>query len=221
MEEKGRGEQKRIAHGIPLARGVEDGMADVGEARETIGVAGLPERARWIELDIAADGLQLAGGKGKHEPEAALPMKRGHAPEKITSIRWAGFGGARAPVVIDNLAPPLEILDPPDHIEIGIDIIIYDEQKMDMIRHDDEIGCREGWIAAVGFPPYRPNRFTYRKQGDRGIGIDARKHLRPSFHAEGDEEKFAAEFLEVQFHGGYYIKDTGALPPNPRKIKIP
>ena len=170
-------------------------------------------------IDIAADGLQLTGGKGKYEPEAALPMKRGHAPEPPLQ------GSGRQPRIIGNgcpqLAPPLEILDPPDHIEIGIDIIIYDEQKMDMIRHDDEIGCSECWIAAVGFPPYRPNRFTCRKQGDRGIGIDARKHLRPAFHAEGDEEEFAAEFLEVQFHGGYYIKDTGALPPNPRKIKIP
>ena len=62
-------------------------MADVGEAREAIGMAGLPESARWIKLDIAADGLQLTGGKGKHEPEAALPMKRGHAPEKSLHLR--------------------------------------------------------------------------------------------------------------------------------------
>ena len=56
-------------------------MADIGEAREAIGMAGLPERASRIELDIAADGLQLARGEGKHEPETALPMKRGQAPE--------------------------------------------------------------------------------------------------------------------------------------------
>ena len=112
-------------------------------------------------------------------------------------------------MVIALLASPLEILDPPDQIKIGIDIIIGDEQKMDMIRHDDEIGCREGWIAAVGFQPRRHHRFACREQGDRGIGIDARKHLRPAFHAKGDEEEFAAESLEVQFHGGgYYIRKT-------------
>ena len=75
---------------------------------------------------------------------------------------------------------------------------------MNVIRHDDEIGCRERRIAAVGFTPDRNYRLPRRKKRDRGIGIDARKHLHPALGGNGDKEEFAPESLEIHFHGGYW-----------------
>ena len=64
---------------------------------------------------------------------------------------------------------------------------------MDVIRHDDEIGCRERRVEAVGGAPCRCHRLARGEQDHRGIGIDARKHLRPPFHAKGDEEELPPE----------------------------
>lgn len=60
VHEEGRGKQQGIAHGIPAARRVEDWVFEVGEAGEALGVAAFPDCARGVELDVAADGFELA-----------------------------------------------------------------------------------------------------------------------------------------------------------------
>ena len=60
VHEEGRGKQQGIAHGVPAARRVEDGVLEVGEAGEALGVVSLPDSARGVEPDVAADGFELA-----------------------------------------------------------------------------------------------------------------------------------------------------------------
>ena len=60
VHEEGRGKQQGIAHCIPAARRVEDWVFEVGEAGEVLGVAAFPDCARGVELDVTADGFELA-----------------------------------------------------------------------------------------------------------------------------------------------------------------
>ena len=78
VREEGRGKQQWVAHGIPAARRVEDGVLEVGEAGEALGVAALPDGARGVELDVAADGGER-GTDGGCDPEPPWAMARATA----------------------------------------------------------------------------------------------------------------------------------------------
>ena len=71
--EEGGGKEGGVAHGIPAAGEVENRMADVGEADETVGVTGLPEGTGRVEADVAADGGELAGVEGEFDVGVAIP----------------------------------------------------------------------------------------------------------------------------------------------------
>ena len=203
-EKHGRGNEREIADGIPDATGRENRMADVGAAQEAIGIARFPKRAGGVELDVAPEGFELARREGEHEPEFLFPRRRGCRPEP----RHGGidFGRGCCP---SELA---EFVDPPHDIKIGGFIVIHDQNQMHVIRHDDEIGGRHGWVARMGSAPHLGNCLASLRQRNRGIFIDARENLSPIFGAESEKEEFHASLMEIHSHGSIIAKKRGCRP---------
>ena len=222
-EKHGRGNEREIADGIPCAILRENRVANIGAAQEAIGIARLPKRAGGVELDVAPEGFELARREGEHEPEAVVPKRRGFRPEPRNGgidfgrgcrpEPWRGgidFGRGCCP---GELA---EFVDPPHDIKIGGFIVIHDQNQMHVIRHDDEIGGRHGWVARMGVAPHLGNCLASLRQRNRGIFIDARENLSPIFGAESEKEEFHASPMEIQFHGDIIAKIRG-FRPEPRR----
>ena len=74
-EKKWRGDEREIAKRVPSPRFVQYRMADVCAADETIWVSQFPKRPRGVELDVAANGRELARIKRKDKPETRFPGK--------------------------------------------------------------------------------------------------------------------------------------------------
>ena len=120
VEEEGRAEERKVADLAPGVRRVEDRVANRAEAPEAVGVAKLPERARRVERDVAANGLELARVKRKLDVGAAVEAQRtdgGCAPAPLrkgacASWRTAGRRGFRgctpAPRLKEGVAPRWE-----------------------------------------------------------------------------------------------------------------
>lgn len=74
--EKGRAEQGEITHRRPDVCGVEDRVADIGDAQKAIRMVVFPEGTRRVELDVAPNGLELARVEGKLDVGAAVEAER-------------------------------------------------------------------------------------------------------------------------------------------------
>ena len=209
-DQKRRGEQSEIAERIPATFWIERVMADIGVAKEAIGVAGFPKGARGIELDVAANGGKLARFKGEDEPEAGrpTPWRQGDggsgAPEPCLWKGCFAYGsGAPEPRLWKGriwvcgargrLRPRGfgKLMDPINNIKRGVLVVIHDQEQVDVIGHDYEIGSGEGGIGGVLALPHGDNAFARRSESDGGIVIKAGKNLGPLFDTERDEEEFA------------------------------
>ena len=217
-EKHGRGNEREIADGIPCAIMRENRVANIGAAEEAIGIARLPKRTGGVELDVAPEGFELARREGEHEPEFLFPRRRGCRPEPCNETglrpepRGSGIDlgrGCRPEPCPGEMA---EFVDPPHDIKIGGFIVIHDQDQMHVIRHDDEIGGRHGWVARMGVAPHLGNCFASLRQRNRGIFIDARENLSPIFGAESEKEEFHASPMEIHSHGGIIAKRRGCRP---------
>ena len=207
-EKHGRGNEREIADGIPCAILRENRVANIGAAQEAIGIARLPKRAGGVELDVAPEGFELARREGEHEPEFLFPKRRGYRPEPRGSGIDLGRGCRPEP----RLCELAEFVDPPHDIKIGGFIVIHDQDQMHVIRHDDEIGGRYGWIARMRSAPHLGNCLASLRQRNRGIFIDARENLSPIFGAESEKEEFHASPMEIHSHGSIIAKKRGYRP---------
>ena len=89
----------------------------------------------------------------------------------------------------------------PERVEGGVPRVVGDQQEVDVVRHDDEIGERRAGENPVQGEQGGFHGFAVRQQLRAGLFVEkARQCLRPSLDGDGDEEELAALAFELQFH---------------------
>ena len=230
VHEEGRGKQQGIAHGVPAARRVEDGVLEVGEAGKAFGVVSLPDSARGVEPDVAADCFELARIEREFDIGRALEEGRNGrgrrprtpagevAPERDrtrigASLRNGagevggnrGFGGAapvRSAFRPRRFHGVEQAMGRPERVEAAILFVVGDEQEVKVVGHDDEIGNRCRLKGAVRGHERGLQQFAERQQRGPLFFIDEpRKNGAAAFDAYCDEEELQTMMGEVEFHG--------------------
>ena len=198
-EKKWRGDECKIAKRVPLPCFVQYRMADVCAADETIWVSQFPKRPRGVELDVAANGRELARIKRKDKPETRLPAEGKGTGESPRPPRGGGGGEGVYPV---------------DYIEVGGFVIIYYQEQVGVIGHYHEIGSSERGVFGMLRAPFVYYRFARRRERDCRIVVDARKRFFAPFGAERDEKEFLAAFTQLEMHYNVPPGGSGASPPS-------
>ena len=196
-EKKWRGDEREIAQRVPSSRFVQYRMADVCAADETIWVSHFPKRPRGVELDVAANGRELARIKRKDKPETRLPAEGKGTGESPRPPRGGGGG---------------EVVYPVDYIEVGGFVIVYNQEQVDVVGHYHEIGSSERGVFGMLRAPFVYYRFARRRERDCRIVVDARKRFFTPFGAERDEKEFFAENYTTPF-SAKSSNGTGEAPP--------
>lgn len=204
-EKKWRGDEREIAKRVPLPRFVQYRMADVCAANETIWVSQFPKRPRGVELDVAANGGELARIKRKDKPETRLPAEGKGTGEGPRISRGAGRRTPRG-------GGGGEVVYPVDYIEVGGFVIVYNQEQVDVVGHYHEIGSGERGVFSMLRAPFVCYRFARRRQRDCRIVVDARKRFFTPFGAERDEKEFLAAFTQLELHSNVPPGGSGASP---------
>ena len=174
--EERRREDGDVANGGPRQRRGENRVAQVGAETEHIRIVELPEIAGGVHLDVAADGGELARIKGDVDPVVAgpcvMPLRGLHEPVREHKRAEAKFLGR-----------------------------IHDEKQMNMVGHDDEIGCRVMHIDFVERQPHGLHQLTGRQQHRAPFAAhEPRKHMATPFDHKGEEEKATPGMDEGEVH---------------------
>ena len=230
VEEEGRAEEREVADRAPGARRVEDRVADRAEAPEAVGVAKLPERARRVERDVAANGLELARVKRQLDVGAAIEAQRtdgGCAPaprlEDVATTEGGGagaalrdgFGEQASGVEGGRGGLPPSVQRPrgfnglheheadPERVEGRRAVVVDDHQEVDVVGHDDAVGERRAGVDLVERAQHRDRRLAARRQrGRRSLVDEARQRGGAALQRERHEEELPPPMVEVQLHAG-------------------
>ena len=121
--------------------------------------------------------------------------------------RYRGFGGG-APVHRNH---PRALLHKPmqkhERLEVGVAVVIDDQEQVNVVGHDHEVARRERGVEAVHSPPKHPHAFARARQPRPRLALDeAREHGPPPLHAEREEEELPTATGEREAHGSELLR---------------
>lgn len=114
-------------------------------------------------------------------------------------------GGGGAPRTFGQLAPAFldcihENVAGPERIEMRGESVVDHDQKVDMVRHDDTVACRDGGKDFVqGHETFFDN-LAVRSEDRSAVLVQVGQDLRAAFQRQRDEKELKAMMFESQFH---------------------